>query len=78
MTKSKVICEGCRNDYYNRDGGCWHFGRATVVTRTQVGTWQNPPYKWLPRKTLCCHTAPDGRHWIKRDDPRVKLEAEGE
>lgn len=41
-----------------------------VVERTQVGTWQNPPYRWQPQATLSCHR-PEGRHWIERSDVRL-------
>lgn len=72
--KTKSMCSGCREDYYNHnaEGGCWMFSDARIVERSQVGTWQNPPYKWLPQETLSCHTAPEGRHWIKKDDVRIR------
>ena len=72
MAKSRSMCSGCRDDYYNRnrEGGCWCFATATVVTRTSVGTWQPPPYKWMPQKTLSCHH-PEGLHWIGKDDCRL-------
>jgi len=74
MPKSKSLCTGCYQDFYNhnREGGCWSYSSAKVVKRTSVGTWQPPPYKWCPQTTLSCHTAPQGYHWIKRDDPRIK------
>lgn len=72
MAKSKTLCSGCRNDYYNhnREGGCWSYQSARVVQLTKVGVWQNPPYKWTPRDTLSCHS-PNGAVWINEDDPRV-------
>lgn len=74
-TKTKKLCQGCRNNFYNGNNPlavavCWHFKTAKLVTRTQVGTWQNPPYVWRPRQTLSCHN-PVGTTWIKRDDPRI-------
>lgn len=73
MTKSKTLCQGCRDDYYNqqRPDGCWNYEKATVVQRTRVGIWQPPPYKWLPQNTLSCHH-PSDSCWIKEDDPRIK------
>ena len=73
MAKTKAMCGGCRDDYYNqnREGGCWCFENAKVVERTKVGVWQNPPYQWQPKKTLSCHS-PEGSVWIKIDDPRTE------
>jgi len=70
--KSKALCVGCEDDYYNhnQEGGCWGYDKATVVTRMKVGIWQNPPYKWIPRETLSCHN-PKGGIFIKEDDPRI-------
>ena len=76
MIEARPLCVGCHNDFYNHDlhDGCWYFDSAQIVQRTQVGTWQEPPYTWSPEATLSCHTAPMGRHWIKKDDPRIKAE----
>ena len=73
MGKSRKMCLGCRDDWYNRnrEGGCWSYGSAKVVERTSVGTWQPPPYTWLPQKVLSCHR-PDGNHWLEKDDCRFK------
>jgi hypothetical protein len=70
--KSKELCVLCSNNYYNyaAASGCWSFDSAKVVTRTLVGVWQNPPYKWNPQDTLSCCT-PDGQRFISKDDPRV-------
>lgn len=72
MAKDKTMCSGCHDDFYNRnrDEGCWMFGNAKVVERMSVGTWQNPPYVWTPRKVLSCFHA-QGSSMIKKDDPRV-------
>jgi hypothetical protein len=75
-TKSKSMCVGCRNDFYNHGtnsttGECWMFAKAKVVQATQVGSFQEPPYKWNPQTTLTCH-APDGRHWLEHDDCRFE------
>ena len=71
--KSKSMCVGCRDDYYNHNqpDGWLCFATAKVVERTRVGTWQNPPYRWTPQETLSCHS-PEGSVWIKDDDPRIK------
>lgn len=71
----KAMCVGCSNNFYNHAGNsttgeCWSLEKATVVERTKVGVWQNPPYRWSPHKTLDCHT-PDGERWICRDDVRL-------
>ena len=73
MAKSKSMCGGCRDDYYNqnRKEGCWCYAKATIVTRSSVGTWQPPPYQWNPQQTLSCHH-PEGRHWLSKDDCRFK------
>jgi predicted amidophosphoribosyltransferase len=73
------LCCGCRSDFYNDKNPygikrCWFFGRAEKVTRTKVGYWQNPPYKWNPQSTLSCHE-PIGMVWIKKHDPRIAEDA---
>ena len=70
--KSKSMCVGCREDYYNHNasGGCWCFENAKVVVRMRVGVWQNPPYQWNPQNVLSCFS-PDGARMIERCDPRV-------
>ena len=73
MTKSKNMCSGCRDDFYNHNvkGGCWLYASAKVVVRSSVGTWEPPPYTWLPQKTLSCHH-PEGLHWLDKNDCRFK------
>lgn len=73
VKKSKDLCSGCHDNYYNQTepGGCWSYARAKIVVRTLVGTWQSPPYKWIPQNTLSCHH-PEGSCWINKDDPRIK------
>lgn len=72
MSKTKAMCVGCRDDYYNGLGAkeCWSFQSAKVVTKTCVGTWDRPPYLWNPQETLSCHS-PEGLHWLRREDARV-------
>jgi hypothetical protein len=73
MKKSKKLCLGCRDDFYNdhRDEGCWMYKNAKVVQLQRVGIWQPPPYKWNPEIRLSCYR-PDGFAMLKRDDSRIK------
>jgi hypothetical protein len=77
------LCQGCRDDYYNRPGNstrgeCWCLSGAKPVERMRVGIWQNPPYRWSPETTLSCHH-PEGSVWIEKNDCRVTIEPlEGE
>ena len=77
VKKDKTMCRGCRDDYYNqnRDKGCWLFASAEIIERTAVGTWDNPPYKWNPRKYLSCYHR-SGEHLLKRDDVRMEVPSE--
>lgn len=73
MSKTKTLCSGCYNDFYNHRGedGCWMFAKAEVIQRTRVGTWQPPPYQWNPKPCLTCYRQP-GSSFIKEDDPRIE------
>ncbi len=73
MSKTKALCNGCYDDFYNqnRDGGCWMFAKAKIVERTRVGTWQNPPYQWTPKPCLTCYKQ-TGSSFIKEDDVRIE------
>lgn len=76
IKKSKKMCVGCRDDYYNHSqpDGCWMFPDARIVERMKVGTFQTPPYKWKPRQTLNCYS-PEGSCggvMISEDDPRIE------
>jgi hypothetical protein len=75
MAKSKAMCSGCREDFYNHNqpDGCWCFAGAKIVTRMCVGTWQPPPYVWRPEEVLSCFS-PEGSSMIKRNDCRVVTE----
>jgi hypothetical protein len=75
MKKNKTMCSGCRDDFYNGHNPlnvkeCWGFATAKVVTRVQVGTWQPPPYTWIPQDVLSCYHR-EGSAFLKRDDCRV-------
>ena len=60
--KSKALCKGCREDYYNGTGAeeCWSYKSAKVVTRFRIGWWTQPdtPGAFTKVKTLKCHFAP--------------------
>lgn len=61
-TKSKTMCNGCRDDFYNHrtnfDGSteCWHYKDAKVVKRMVIHINQMPPYKQKPETVLSCRT----------------------
>lgn len=40
-------CHGCRDDYYNKqdNGPCWSLASAELVTRYQLGWWDDPTVK---------------------------------
>lgn len=73
MKKTKQLCDGCHNDYYNqtREDGCWSFRTAKRVQKVRVGTWQDPPYVWQPVDTLDCYCPERGTTMLGRKDPRV-------
>ncbi len=76
MPKSKEMCSGCHNDFYNGHNEigvkeCWSFKGAKVVQRMRVGTWQRPPYVWSAYKTLSCYLPTRGTSLVCRNDPRV-------
>lgn len=80
MAKSKQMCAGCRNNFYNLnvDGGCWSYKSAKIVTKVEVGTWQNPPYIWNPVKILNCYYKQGSSFLEKKDCRVVKNEKEKE
>ena len=41
VPKSKGLCAGCREDWYNSNmpDGCWHYKSAKVVRRWRQGWW---------------------------------------
>ena len=74
MPKSKSMCSGCHDNYYNRteEGGCWSYKTAKVVNRVRVGTWEPPPYaKERVAKYLSCFHC-QGYSFLPLDDSRVK------
>jgi hypothetical protein len=79
--KSKQLCKGCRNDFYNGQGAseCWSFKTAEVVTRYKIGWWTRPTEPGAYRKveTLSCHHCPgqyamhkELPHFVKPEDVR--------
>jgi hypothetical protein len=77
MSKTKRMCVGCRDDYYNQTqkDGCWMFKSAKIVTRVKVGTWEPPPYaKERATKCLSCFHC-QGYSMLSLDDCRVKPRA---
>lgn len=61
MPKSKNMCSGCDNDFYNGQGAeeCWSFKDAKAVTRYRIGWWTPPtqPGAFKKVETLTCHHA---------------------
>lgn len=54
--KSKDLCRGCYDDFYNSaPGGCWSYEDATVTRKKFVHIDQVPPWKNQPVWTLSCH-----------------------
>ena len=69
--KSKVMCEGCRDDFYNARGGCWAYEKASVVRRFKIGWWTMPldPGAFEEVETLDCHHAP-GKYALHKEPHR--------
>lgn len=63
MPKSKQMCLGCRNNFYNgrNDLGvkeCWCYKDAKIVKRKMVSYSQVPPWNQEPIKVLDCMQIP--------------------
>ena len=74
MSKTKAMCSGCYNDFYNRnrEGGCFSYSSARIVRRVRVGTWEPPPYSPdRVEKCLSCYHA-QGYAMLEISDPRVR------
>lgn len=76
--KSKSMCSGCRDDFYNCGGAtgqtnhCWHYDNAEIVKGIFVGTWENPPYVNKPVvKKLSCYRKERGC-FIKLPDQKSR------
>jgi hypothetical protein len=72
-TKSKSMCSGCHDDFYNRGGAtgltnhCWSYDSAEIVKGIEVGKWQAPPYLKIPiiEKLSCFHFDNSNRCFIQ-------------
>lgn len=65
LEKTKDLCVGCHNDFYNgkNDKGieeCWLYQQARIVERFKIGWWTEPSSLEAFKKvwTLSCHNAP--------------------
>lgn len=68
MSGRREYCSGCRDDYYNEQGGkngmngdgCWSLKKAEVVTRYRLHWWTAPtvPGAFTKVTTNSCHHAP--------------------
>lgn len=75
--KSKALCAGCRDEYYNGLGAveCWSYQGAQVVTRYRIGWWTTPdtPGAFTKVETLNCHHAP-GKYALQEKLPPFAVE----
>lgn len=60
MEKSKALCRGCVDDYYNGNNNdgiaeCWSFKSAEVVEKKFVHVSMKPPWNVTPETTLNCN-----------------------
>jgi hypothetical protein len=60
MGKSKSMCVGCRDDFYNGKNTlnvkeCWNFKSAKIVSRKKVPYTLCPPWDMKPMKVLSCY-----------------------
>lgn len=60
MKKSKAMCAGCEDDFYNDKNPygvkeCWSYKTAEVKPRVQIHVDQPPPYRQKPQKMLSCY-----------------------
>lgn len=72
---NKDFCNGCRDDFYNQQGGmdgkgCWSLKDAEVVTRYRLGWWTTPTENgaFIKVKTNSCHRAP-GKYVMYKELP---------
>jgi hypothetical protein len=61
VTKTKALCSGCDNDFYNTtpsvtsSDGCFMYPEATLVKRIIVTKYEVPPYDIKShRRVLSC------------------------
>lgn len=83
LDKTKDLCVGCRDDYYNgkNEKGiqeCWLYERARLVKRFKIGWWTQPTSASSFEEvwTLNCHNAP-GQYALMEELPdHVRRRAE--
>jgi hypothetical protein len=58
-TKTRALCGGCREDYYNQPGnsekGCWCFESGVLGLYKIVGINDVPPWNHAPEYRLKCY-----------------------
>jgi len=72
--KSKTMCAGCRNDFYNEGNNtlgvteCWSFKNAAVCTRWKLPWWTAPTVDGAFQEvtTLDCHHQPGQYAFYKK------------
>jgi hypothetical protein len=60
MSKTKNLCNGCQDNYYNTEqSGCWLYKDATIEKRKFVHINDVPPWTTQPVvTTLSCYRKP--------------------
>lgn len=78
MPKSKDLCRGCRDDFYNCGGAtgltnhCWHYDDAQIKKVIRIGYWETPPYIKKPiEKKLVCYRK-TGECFIEIPDQKTR------
>lgn len=73
MAKTKQMCRGCRDDFYNGQGAqeCWLFKDAKVVKRWRIGWWtqMDKTENFSKVVTLSCFNAP-GKYALCKQLPQ--------
>ena len=84
--KTKALCSGCYNDFYNHGGGgadgCWSYDSAEVCKKAFIHLSAMPPWVVKPQTTLTCykkskHIAVDPDHPQLTSDKDHKQEHDG-
>lgn len=60
MAKTKEMCRGCEDDFYNGNNPynvqeCWSYKNAKIEMRKRVSMHQVPPWTQKPSKYLTCY-----------------------
>lgn len=71
--KSKTMCAGCHDDFYNCGGAtgltnhCWSYDSAEIVKGIEIGKWERPPYIKVPiiKKLSCFQFNNKNRCFVK-------------